>query len=584
MRPAPLLVAALVTVAVSVSAQSPAPQEPYALGPDSQVQPDVPHGTVTEHTWAKSAIYPGTERKYWVYVPAQYDPATPACVMVFQDGGNYVTPDGSWRVPVVFDNLIHRHEMPVTIGVFVNPGVVPAAHDGALPRFNRSVEYDSVSPRYAEFLLDEILAEVGRSYNLTKDPNCRAIGGASSGAIAAFVAAWQRPDAFRRVFSTIGTYVGLRGGNELVTLIRKTERKPIRVFLQDGSNDLNNYVGNWFIANQDMLSALEFAGYDVTHEWGVGAHNSRHGGAILPDALRWLWRDYPSPVGFAGESRQPVMNAVVFENEGWQLVSEGHRFTEGPAANAAGEMFFTDVPANRIYRVAPDGTVRVFREDTQGAAGLMFGPDGRLYAAESRGKRVVAYGMDGSATVIAEGIAANDLAVTHAGGVYVTETAAKQIWFVPPGGEKRVVDTGIERPNGILLSPDQSLLLVADSAGQYVYSFQIAPDGSLQHKQPFYHLHLVEGSPRSAADGMTVDTNGTLYVATELGIQIADQAGKVNSILPKPHPAFLSNLAFGGPNRDELFVTVGDKVFKRRLRQKGVLSFEPPIKPAPPRL
>ena len=141
-------------------------------------------------------------RDYWVYVPAQYDPATPACVMVFQDGGGYAKADGAWRVPVVFDNLIHTKEMPVTIGIFINPGVAPAPSDAALPRFNRSFEYDSVTDRYARFLLDELIPEVAKMYNLRTDGNSRAIGGASSGAIAAFAAAWNRPDAFSSVFST----------------------------------------------------------------------------------------------------------------------------------------------------------------------------------------------------------------------------------------------------------------------------------------------------------------------------------------------------------------------------------------------
>ena len=210
---------------------APAGTNDYVLGPDSQVQAGVPRGTVTQHSWT-SRIYPGTVRDYWVYVPAQYDPATPACVMVFQDGGGYAKADGAWRVPIVFDNLIHKKEMPVTIGIFINPGVAPPPSDGALPRFNRSVEYDSVTDRYARFLLEEILPEVAKSYNLRTDGNSRAIGGASSGAIAAFAAAWGRPDAFTRVFSTIGTYVGLRGGNDLPTLVRKTEPKPLRVFLQ----------------------------------------------------------------------------------------------------------------------------------------------------------------------------------------------------------------------------------------------------------------------------------------------------------------------------------------------------------------
>src|SRR5688572_7063092 len=199
----------------------------YTLGPDSQVQPGVPRGAVTEHTWT-STIFPGTTRKYWVYVPKQYDAATPAAVMVFQDGANYIKEDGNWRVPIVFDNLIHKKEMPVTIGIFVDPGVVPASGPDAQPRFNRSFEYDSVTDRYARFLIEEILPEVGKQYHLATDGNSRAIGGASSGGIASFTVAWHRPDAFARVFSTIGTYVGLRGGHNYATLIRKFEPKPIR--------------------------------------------------------------------------------------------------------------------------------------------------------------------------------------------------------------------------------------------------------------------------------------------------------------------------------------------------------------------
>ncbi|MBI3191097.1 MAG: gluconolactonase, partial [Pedosphaera parvula] len=281
----------------------------YALGPDSQVQPGVPHGTLTKASWT-SKIFPGTVRDYWVYVPAQYDAAKPACVMVFQDGAGYASTNGSWRVPVGFDNLIHRKEMPVTIGVFINPGVVPATSTNALARYNRSFEYDGLGDQYARFLLEEILPEVAKSYNLSMNGNDRAIGGASSGAICAFTAAWEQPDQFSRVFSTIGTYVGLRGGNDYPTLIRKTEPKPIRVFLQDGSGDLNIYGGNWWVANQDMLSSLEFGGYEVTHVWGDGGHNSKHGGALLPDALRWLWKDWPAPIKTGVGSKQPLMDIL----------------------------------------------------------------------------------------------------------------------------------------------------------------------------------------------------------------------------------------------------------------------------------
>ena len=186
--------------------------EEYVLGPDSQVQPGVPKGEVTKYSWT-STIFPGTVRDYWVYVPKQYDPAKPAAVMVFQDGAAYIKEDGNSRVPTVFDNLIHKGEMPVTVGIFINPGVVPALSESVLPRFNRSFEYDGLGDRYARFLLEEILPEVGKTVKLAQDGNNRAIAGASSGAICAFTAAWERPDAFRRVFSTIGTYVGLRGGH-----------------------------------------------------------------------------------------------------------------------------------------------------------------------------------------------------------------------------------------------------------------------------------------------------------------------------------------------------------------------------------
>ena len=554
----------------------------YTLGPDSLPQEGVPRGKVSKHTW-ESKIFPGTVRDYWVYVPGQYDPNTAAAVMIFQDGGGYVSTNGQYRVPTVFDNLIHRKEMPVTIGIFINPGVVPPLGTNALPRFNRSFEYDGLGDQYARFLLEEILPEVGKDYNLTTNATGRAIAGASSGAICAFTAAWERPDAFSKVFSTIGTYVGLRGGNDYPTLIRKTEPKPIRVFLQDGSNDLNIYGGDWYLANLEMLSALEFSGYDVKHEWGDGGHNGKHGGAIFPNAMRWLWRDYPEPVASAGTSRQTLMN-LLLPGEGWQLVSEGHRFTEGPAVNASGELFFTDIPNNRIHKVTLEGKVSIFAEDTGGANGLMFGPDGRLYACANGKKAIVAYDASGQGSVFADGLNSNDLVVNHKGDVYVTDPTNRRVYLIKPNGEKKIVEDNIERPNGITLSPDQSLLLVADTRGQFVFSFQIQPDGSLTHKHKYFHLHLADGSTQSGADGIKVDSRGNLYVTTELGLQICDQAGRVNSIIPKPHRAWLANVCFAGPGLDELVVTCGDKVFKRKTKAKGVLSWQPPFRPVAPRL
>jgi enterochelin esterase family protein len=263
----------------------------YKFGPDSERQAGVPEGKITQHKWT-SKVFPGTVRDYWVYVPAQYDGKTPACVMVFQDGGNYQNPKGQFRVPIVLDNLIHKKELPVIIGVFINPGVVPSQGKGQ-GRSNRSFEYDTLSPQYVTFLEKEILPEVGKDYKLRQDAAGRAIGGISSGGICAFTAAWERPDMFSKVLSHVGSFTNIQGGDVYPGMIRKTERKPIRIWLQDGSNDLDNLHGSWPLANLQMAAALKFMRYDYRFEYGDGAHNGKHGGATLPEALRWLWRDTP---------------------------------------------------------------------------------------------------------------------------------------------------------------------------------------------------------------------------------------------------------------------------------------------------
>jgi len=263
----------------------------YKLGPDSTRLPDAPKGTLTKMPAWKSTIFADTERDWWVYVPAQYDPKSPACAMVFQDGGGFVTETGSYRAPVVFDNLIHRGQMPVTIGIFINPGNVPGTDSGKKVRSNRSFEYDTPSNQYVNFLEKEIMPEVAKSYNLRKDAAGRAICGNSSGGICAFTAAWERPDMFGKVLSHIGSFTNIRGGDVYPGMIRKTERKPIKVFLQDGSNDLDNLHGHWPLANLSMASALKYMKYDYRFEFGDGGHNGKHGGAIFPDSLRWLWSD-----------------------------------------------------------------------------------------------------------------------------------------------------------------------------------------------------------------------------------------------------------------------------------------------------
>ncbi len=562
--------------------------EEYPPHPDSQPQSGVPKGEVMKFTFENSKIFPGTWREYWVYVPAQYKGDTPACVYVNQDGVQ-------WQAPVVFDNLIHKKEMPITIGVFVMHGKVrPADPNAALDRFNRSYEYDGLGDAYVRFLLEELLPEVetkktsdGRAIRLSKNGNDRAIGGASSGAICAFTAAWERPDAFTRVFSAIGTYVGLRGGDRYHTLVRKYEPKPIRVFLQDGENDLNIYGGDWWMANQTLERALIWSGYEVNHIWGKGAHNGKHGTAIFPDAMRWLWKGWPEPVK-GGPSKNPMLDALLIPGEGWQLVGEGYRFTEGPATNAKGEVFFTDGSNNKIYKIDPNGKPVEFVTDSKRGSGQAFGPDGRLYTVNGE-KQIVAYDPQGKMSVIAEGFAGNDIVVASNGNIYVTNPPSgssndpSKIWLIRPNGEKKELDTGLRYSNGITLSPDQTLLYVDDYRSHWVYSYQIQADGTLAHKQRYYWLHEPDANDDSGADGIRVDRDGRLYVTSRLGIQVCDQAGRVNAIIPTPNGR-VSNLTFGGPNGDVLYATCGDKVYKRKLKVRGAHAWDAPVKPAPPRL
>jgi enterochelin esterase family protein len=283
----------------------------YALGVDSLPQDGVPEGTVEKRTWNESTIYPGTTRDYWVYVPAQYDEAEPASVMVFLDGADYVHTKGEVRVPTVFDNLIHKGEMPVTIGVFVNPGQTKDA------KSNRDVEYVTLSDTYPRFLLEEILPDVAKDYNLVDDAAGRAVCGMSDGGVGAFTVAWERPDAFSKIISHIGSYTRLQRGSEYPYRIRLTRGnpKPIRVFLQDGANDINIFEGDWTLANILMDSALKFARYDYRFELGTGGHDLRQAGEIFPDTLRWIWRDYP---GVKSPYDEPNLDVVVGE---WEVES-----------------------------------------------------------------------------------------------------------------------------------------------------------------------------------------------------------------------------------------------------------------------
>ncbi len=285
---------------------NPNPDAFYRLGPDSLPQDGVPKGEIRGPYNLPSSAYPGTSHTYFVYVPAQYDPAKPASLMIFNDGPAFKAPEGDLRAQNVLDNLIFRREVPVMLAVFISPGRRLDQAESTPQEWgdkvnNRPAEYNSLDDRYARVIVDELMPELYKQYNISKDPDQHGIGGASSGAIAAFTVAWQRPDQFHKVMSMIGSFTNLRGGDAYADIVAKSERKPIRIFMQDGRNDNRGLKPDgtydqrldWFYQNVRLLHALTDKGYEVNYAWGMNKHSTKMGGAIMPDMLRWLWRDEP---------------------------------------------------------------------------------------------------------------------------------------------------------------------------------------------------------------------------------------------------------------------------------------------------
>ena len=567
--------------------------EEYKLGPDSlERAPGVPKGRVETFAFTDSKVFPETTRDGWIYIPSQYDGSKPAALMVFQDGHEYVSEKASQRVPTVFDNLIAKGEMPVTIGVFLNPGHrgenTPAAN-GWGNRSNRSFEYDSLGGAYAKFLIDELLPFVAQKYSVkfTDDPELRAIGGMSSGAICAFTVAWERPDQFRKVLSQIGSFTNIRGGHVYPSWIRKTERKPIRVFLQDGSNDLNNLHGNWPLANQEMASALAFMGYDFQFVLGTGSHSGQHGGTILPDSLRWLWRPalatLPKPLtkdNLAGDEALSKVFADGGKPGDWELVGEGYGFTDGACGDAQGNFYFSDLPKSLVYRVAVGETQPVaWLEGGPKISGLKFGPDGKLYAATqgqgtNNAKKIIVIDPATKAIeTVATDVQPNDLIVSKSGWIYFTDTGAGQVVGVPITARNmprpHPVAGGINKPNGIALSADQRMLVVSEYGGTNAWSFLVGEDGGLKGGEKNMELRAPVGKNDSGGDGMTTDAAGRYWITSHLGIQMFDGGGRMGGIVSRPQDKGTVSCAFAGPGRAYLYVCNADKVYRRKTLTEG---------------
>lgn len=568
----------------------------YPLGPDSiERAAGVTRGRVEAFQFNASKIFPETSRDGWVYVPAQYDGSKPAALMVFLDGGAYVNETGQQRVPVVFDNLIAKGEMPVTIALFINPGKrvgSDAAAGGLGNRSNRSFEYDGLGDANARFLMEELLPFVVQKYGLkiTDDPEMRAIAGMSSGAIGAFTVAWERPNAFRKVLSQIGSYVNIRGGHVYPSWIRKTERKPIRVFLQDGSNDLNNLHGNWPLANQEMASALSFAGYDYKFVLGDGGHSGKHGGAILPDSLRWLWRPtlaaLPKPITKDNLGGDEALSKVLEDGgvpSDWELVGEGYAFTDAACGDKDGNFYFSDLPKGVIYRVAAgESKPTAWIENGPKISGMKPGPDGKFYAAtqgelsgdnKDRKRIIVIDPATRQVETVATDVTPNDLIVSKNGWIYYTDTGPGQVVAVPISARNvsrpAAVISGINKPNGISLTPDHQQLIVSEYGGWNVWSYLIGTEGKLTGGERNMELRVPVGRVDSGGDGMTTDDLSRYWVTSHLGIQMFDPNGRMGGVISRPQEKATVSCAFAGPGRAYLYVCSSDKVYRRRTLTHG---------------
>ena len=550
---------------------------------DSMVHAGVPHGEFVEGTLTGSRIYPGTENAFKVYVPAQYNPAQPACLLVRLDGLGK-------SEPTVFDNLIAKGEMPVTIAVGLSSGTVWKTKGSAAYRWNRSYEFDSTDGNFPRFVIDELLPRVeslsthdGRPIRLSHEAKDRAVMGASTGGIGSFTLAWERPDSFSRVYSMIGTFVSMRGGNDYAAIVRKAEPKPIRIFLEDGTVDAwNPLFGSWFMANENMEAALTFSGYEVQHAWGTHGHDGGPGEVILPDVMRWLWQGWPQPVA-AGLSRNDMLASILRPGETWEKVEGDFASVEGLASNPQGEVYFSDGVNRTLNRVGTDGVPRLVSRNIPALRGEACGPDGTLYAAASESHEIVAFDAAGKTSRFAGDIRADRLLVTSGHEVYVSEPGAhsdepSHIWKISRDGTKIEVDGGLHSASGLAFSPDGNLLFAAERASDRVYSLVAADGGTAQDKEPFYWLHP-SGRPREAGTGeIAVDRVGDLFAATQMGIQVCDRNGRVRAILWLPFPASgASGLCWGGKEQDILYATDGTHLFRRRLAIPGYQQWEAPI-------
>ena len=535
-----------------------------AFDPATVRNEEVAAGEVLKRSFNTSEIYPMTSRDYWIYIPAAYDASKPACLFVCLDGITY-------NAPTVFDNLIATGQMPVTIGVFVSPGVVRDA-DGGVIRYNRSNEFDRTDGTFARFLIEELLPEVerqtasdGRPIRLSTDPNDCAIAGSSSGGICAFSAAWARPDRFARVFSAVGTYVSMRGGNEYQAVIRKTEPKRLRIFLQDGLYDVwNGIFGDWYEANILVESALNFSGYEVAHAWGRGGHSNAHADRIFPDVMRWLWKGWPRSIQ-VGRSQNDMLATILPEEGGWSRI-------EG--ANVADKLF---VYGDKVVFADGDKVC-----DTEGDTQLRLKANERLIGADAEGlylsnvKNDIIRVVDGRRVKIssAQSKVEQLIMTDNLNRYFMCENSLVK---VDPKGVVTVVNDGLKCGSALAIYPNHRLLICNEPNTRWLLSYVLDEQGDPMAGQRFYWLHNTTGDDSQQVGQMTFDENGNLYVATSMGVQVCDQNGRVRAILPLPDSAPIRSLAFVG--KKLYVINERGEIYVRELKVSGAQPWQTATSP-----
>ncbi|MDR0349779.1 MAG: SMP-30/gluconolactonase/LRE family protein [Tannerella sp.] len=526
-----------------------------------------------------SEIFPGTTRQIDVYVPVQYDGKTPACVCIFQDNMGF-------KADTVVSNLIDNKEIPVMILVAASPGSVGGDFDPDNPRANRTYEYDTPSPQFGRFVLEELLplvetlkAQDGRTIKLSRDRNDRMITGCSSGAACAFNVAWYT-DEFARVYSACGSFTGLRGSYGNATLVNKFEPKPIRLFLQSGSHDMWTCFGDWWTANQAMVRALQFSGYDFDYEFTENAgHCDIHAARVFPKAMRFLWNGYPdnqpSPVT---KTRNHVLNEILEKDEAFQPVTSVTYKEASLVTGTNGRVYLTYNDKSVLLHENNE-PMKVISDDKI----LAVGKDDRVLAYHTKKGLMVRNSGSQTLKKITTEIIPSHAVALKSGGFYITGAKNKNenpqyLWLLTSDHKLIELDSGLKGACALALSANENWLYVFEYDTRRGFNYKVKKeDEHVALKQEFFFIHLPDECDGAETSSAICDNSGKTYLATAMGIQVCDFNGRSAAILSLPENIRPRSIAWGGEKRNILYVLCENgSIYKRILKTQGP-SIEGPM-------